>query len=69
MFWVMWQNVCEHIPSCRVAQFFLLRFFSVVDLWLLLLVQHDKDKGYLSMLYPRMKKPSIFNSEKLATAR
>ena len=44
--WGTWQNACAHIPLRCVAQNFSLPFFSVVALWLSLLVQHDKDKGY-----------------------
>ena len=60
MFWVTWQNPREHIPSRSVAQFFPSRLFSVVDLWLSLLVQHDKDKGYSQGSSNGKKKPLHF---------
>ena len=62
------QNVLGHVAKLTWAHSFMLCslvfpscFFSVVDLWLSLLVQHYKDKGYKSsMLFPWIKKPSIF---------
>ena len=65
------QNVLGHVTKLTWAHSFILCslvfpscFFSVVDLWLSLLVQHYKDKNYIIYAFPMDEKPSIFTYRK-----